>query len=83
MRIRVPLVALAVALTAGACSTSDPTQARNACLYAAVTVYPAWTASKVPVLDGVPECKDLGPDQKAELRKIVAEFVAAANQKGT
>jgi hypothetical protein len=80
MRLLILAAALTAALTA--CSTSDPTQDRNACLYAAVKAYPAWTASKVPVLDGVPECKDLGPEDKAELRKTMAEFVAAANQKG-
>lgn len=69
----------ACGIRAGSGSGGDADRARDACLYAAVRAYPAWTASKVPVLDGVPQCKDLSPDQKAELRKIMAEFVAAAN----
>lgn len=80
MRLLVLATVLGAALTA--CGTSDATQTRNACLYAAVREYPAWTASKMPVLDGTPECRTLGPDQKAELRKTMAEFVAAANKKG-
>lgn len=82
MKVRIILAALAITLTAGACGSSpEPAQERNACLYAAVRAYPAWTASKVPVLDGVPECKNLGPDQKAELRKIMAEFVMSASDR--
>lgn len=80
--MRLFVLAAVLGAAATACSTSDPADTRNACLYAAVKAYPAWTASKVPVLDGTPECKDLGPDDKAELRKTMAEFVAAANQKG-
>lgn len=79
MRLLVLTLALGASLTA--CGTSDPAQARNACLYAAAKAYPAYTASRVPVLDGTPECKGLSPEQKSELRRLMSEFVAAANTK--
>lgn len=77
-------VTLGSAVLATGCGSSSAHErevAKEHCFYAAVQAYPAWTPSKVPVLDGLAECKGISAADKTEMRGMIAQFIAAAATK--
>lgn len=82
---RTGLALVAVALVAAGCGRThttppDPTlQARESCLYAAVTAYPTWPESNGPVLENLAACQHgVTPGDRVKLRNLMTAFVQTA-----